>query len=45
MLSGVGGISKKRLIYGFAVMFDALLMSAPRSASPRGSPLWMKMTS
>jgi len=35
MLFNFGVIVRERLAYGFAVMFDALLVTAPRSASPK----------
>jgi len=34
MLFDFGVIVRERLTYGFAVMFDALLVTAPKSASP-----------
>ena len=35
MLFNFGVIVRERLAYGFAVMLDALLVTAPKSASPK----------
>jgi hypothetical protein len=35
MLFDFGVIVRERLAYGYAVMIDALLVTAPKSASPK----------